>query len=118
MMTLDRLRELVRQIERGIAQPLALRGHVLPTPGRPTTTIEIFMTSDVAWAPASTATVANRSVDIVESGTTHPGEIAAGSLVRVELSATADDITRSGQFEFQNGPTTLAVTLTGETPRY
>ena len=91
----DRLRDLVLHLERGgQTQTLTLRGHVLPTPGRPTTTIEIFMTSDLAWSPASTATVASRSVDIVESGTTRPGEIAAGSLVRVELSAAGDDVTQ------------------------
>jgi Ca-activated chloride channel homolog len=110
---LERMHDLLGRLERGTStQPLMLRGRVLPTPGRSTTTIEIFMTSDVAWAPASRATVANRSVDIVESGTTRPGEIAAGSLVRVELATAGDEVVRSGQVEIQNGHTMLSVTLT------
>lgn len=113
MVVAERLGKLIRSLERETPsqQPLMLRGQVLPTPSRPTTTIEIFMTSDLDWAPGSEVTIANGSVDVVESGTTRRGEISAGSVVRVELHAAPDLVARSGHVEIQNGNTTLAVTL-------
>jgi Ca-activated chloride channel family protein len=110
----DRLQALIERLERAPRREmLVLRGQVIPTPERPTTTIEIFMESDMDWQPAPKAVLSSGTVDVVERGTTRAGEISAGSLVRVEISAANDQIARSGGVEIQNGPVRLAVALTG-----
>ena len=103
----------VRRLERGISTlSLILRGRALSTPGRPTTTIEIFVTLDLAWSPASMATIASRSVGHCRERHDAPWRYSRGILVRVELAAVGDEVVRSGQVQIQNGRTMLAVTLT------
>ena len=90
----ERLRAEVSRFERPAGPVVALRGRVFPTPGRPTATIEIVVTSGLNWRPEGTATLSVGTVDVVELGTTRPGPVVAGSLARLELAAapvTSDD---------------------------
>jgi hypothetical protein len=96
---------------RRVTERVALHGRVFPTPGRPTATLEIQVVSAFEWRPASTATVAERTVAIVEKGTTRPGLLVAGSLVRVELSADPKDIARAGEVEMRSGDDLLVIAL-------
>jgi Ca-activated chloride channel family protein len=91
--------------------PLALKGRVVSIPGRPTTTIEATVESALDWRPAATATAGGRTVSIVPTGTTRPGPIAAGSLLRVELSAAADEIRSADRIEIACGDKAVIVTL-------
>jgi hypothetical protein len=111
----DRLRESIERLQP--RPPLMLHGQILPTPDRPTTTIEIFMERDFEWAPAPTATLAGAPVGVVETGTTRSGKIPARSSMRVELATPRDQVARSGQVEIQNGVLALTVTLTGDLAR-
>jgi hypothetical protein len=50
-------------------------------------------------------------VTVVEQGTTRPSLIAAGSLVRLELSATSTDVARSNEIEIPSGDAVLVIEL-------
>lgn len=101
--------ELLARLSAGTV--VALRGRVLPTPGRPTATIEIVVTSGLIWRPEKTATLSDRTVDVVELGTTRPGRIVPGSLARLELAAAPDDVRRSGVIQIETGDDVLVVLL-------
>jgi hypothetical protein len=88
-----------------------VRGRIVQTPGRPTVTIEFVAASGLDWRPAKTATVAGRSVAVVETGTTRPGPIATASLVRVEVVAGLDDVRRASSLEIECGDTVLMIAL-------
>lgn len=111
MVAIDRLRELIDFHERQTKPPLLLRGRMLPTPARPTTTIEIFATQPLNWHPATSASIANGTVDVVAYGTTRPGEVGAGSLVRLELSVAPGDVAGASRLEIESGDRALTVTL-------
>jgi hypothetical protein len=104
------LQEMVDHARQATTQTVALRGHLFPTPGRPTATIEILVTSGLDWRPARTATVAGRTIDVAEQGTTRPGPVVAGSLLRVELSATPE-VARSSRVEIGSGDRVLIIAL-------
>jgi Ca-activated chloride channel family protein len=121
---IDRLRErieaavahLAAQVER--PQPtderrVPLLGRILPTPGRPTVTVEISATAGFYWRPAEAVTVAGQNVTVVELGTSRPGPIAVGSLVRLELSATLAQIGRPTNLEIPSDEAVLVVALDG-----
>jgi hypothetical protein len=107
----ERTHDLLRRLERGRPHPLALPGHILSTPDRPTTTIEIVIDQDVYWQPPDKAILPSGAVAVVERGTTRGGAVSAGSIVRVEIMAPADHVARSGRVEIQNGDVRLVVTL-------
>jgi Ca-activated chloride channel family protein len=92
-------------------QPVVLRGRIVATPGRQTTTIEIHATSRFLWRPAGTVILGGQRVTVVEQGTTRPSLIAAGSLVRLELSATSTDVARSNEIEIPSGDAVLVIEL-------
>ena len=48
---------------------------------------------------------------IVEHGTTRPGPIVAGSLIRVEVADTPDNVERAGTIELECGDSVLVVAL-------
>jgi hypothetical protein len=73
--------------------------------------LEVAVTGLLEWRPPAAATVAGRTVTVVQTGTTRPGPIAAGSLLRVELDAAADDIRRADGIEIRCGDRVLIVTL-------
>lgn len=106
---IERVKEMI--VVCGWPPPVPLRGRVFPTPGKPTVTVEILVTSGLHWRPAPTATVGRRTVSLVKHGTTQPGPIVAGSLVRVELTAVLDDIARAGKVEIGCGDSVLVVAL-------
>jgi hypothetical protein len=108
---IEHLRHAVEDAIRRVTEQVALHGRVFPTPGRPTATLEIQVVSAFEWRPASTATVAERIVAIVEKGTTRPGLLVAGSLVHVELSADPKDIARAGEVEMRSGDDLLVIAL-------
>jgi hypothetical protein len=109
---LERLREMIIDYEWPAAiQDVPLHGRVLPTPGRPTATVEILVTSGLDWQPAATATIVNRRFDIVEHGTTRPGPIVAGSLIRMEVAVAPDNVQRAGTIELECGDSVLVVAL-------
>jgi hypothetical protein len=68
-------------------------------------------TSGLNWSPATTATVADRTVSIVEQGTTRSGPVVAGSLLRLELAAALDDVAGAGSVAIQCGDSMLVVAL-------
>jgi Ca-activated chloride channel family protein len=88
-----------------------LPGRVLAAPGRSTAIVEIRMPSELEWRPETTATVDGRSVTVVDTGTTRPGWVSAGSLVRLELAATADEIRRAKTIEIGCGGRVLIVAV-------
>ena len=92
-------------------ETLPSRGRVFPTPGRPTATVEVLVTSGLDWRPARTAMLADRTVDIVEQGTTRPGPVVAGSLLRVELSAAPEAVARSRSVQIGSGDSVLIIAL-------
>jgi len=49
---------------------------------------------------------------VVEQGTTRSGPIAAGSLVRLELSTTLSEVVRPRVLEIPSGDTVLVIMLT------
>lgn len=87
------------------------RGRILPTPGRPTTTIEVIVESACDWQPPSTVQVGRRMVIVLDDGTTRPGPIAAGTLVRVELAAFPEAIEGERHVEIECGDRVLLVTM-------
>jgi len=106
---IERLRASLTDFHR--QAPIQWRGHVLPTPGRPTVTIEFLTASGLVWLPAKTAMIAGRTVDVVEEGTTRPGPVVTGSLVRVTLSTHAEDVAQSTAVEIRSGDNVLIVAI-------
>jgi Ca-activated chloride channel family protein len=108
----ERLREMIDEFEREpVPEPVPLRGRVLPTPGRPTATVEMIGTSGLDWQPAPTAAIVGRTVKIVEHGTTRPGPIVAGSLIRVELDIAPELVVRASTIELECGADVLVITI-------
>ena len=92
----ERFREMIIECKwPAPTETLPSRGRVFPTPGRPTATVEVLVTSGLDWRLARTAMLADRTVDIVEQGTTRPGPVVAGSRLRVELSVAPEAVARS-----------------------
>ena len=91
--------------------PIELRGRIVPTPGRPATTIEFIVTSALEWQPATEATVGTRKVQVVKQKTTKPGEVAPGSLVRVTLVLPAEEIAKAGFVGIECGTNVLVITI-------
>ena len=106
-----RLVEKVEQQQPSEDQRVSLRGRILPSPGRSTVTIEICATAGFHWRPTGTVMVGGQHVTVVEQGTTRPGPIVVGSLVRLELSATSAQISRSNELEIPSEDTVLVVAL-------
>ena len=107
-----RLRRLIDRRERH--HPLRrvpARGRAFATPGRPTATIEIVVTSGLEWRPAATVSVGGRTISVVERGTTRSGPVVAGSVVRVELAAPLEDLARSTSIEIACGDCELVIAL-------
>jgi hypothetical protein len=50
-------------------------------------------------------------VDVVAYGTTRPGEVGAGSLVRLELAVAPDDVAGASRLEIETANRALTVTL-------
>jgi len=92
-------------------QRVSVRGRLFPTPGRPTTTLEIAVTSALDWRVPSNARYAGRTVDVVGDGTTRPGRIMPGSIVRIELAAAPEHVAQAQEVEMITGKVTLLVAL-------
>ncbi len=108
----ERFREMIIECKwPAPTETLPSRGRVFPTPGRPTATVEVLVTSGLDWRPARTAMLADRTVDIVEQGTTRPGPVVAGSLLRVELSAAPEAVARSRSVQIGSGDSVLIIAL-------
>jgi Ca-activated chloride channel family protein len=90
---------------------VSLRGRVLPAPGRPTVIVEIFATAGFDWRPAGTVTIVDRQVTVVEQGTTRPGPIVVGSVVRLELSPASPHIAPPNTIRIESGDAVLEVAL-------
>lgn len=103
------LREKMPSLRRQVG--LRGRGRILVTPGRPTTTLEVIVESGCDWQAPKTIRIGDRSVEVLESGTTKPGPIKGGTLVRVELAVAPDEIRGQGPVEIQCGARILLVTL-------
>jgi hypothetical protein len=109
---IERLREMIDELEREpVPEQVPVRGRVLRTPGRPTATVEMIVTSGSDWQPAATAAIVGRAVKIVEHGTTRPGPIVAGSLIRVELDIAPELVVPASTIEFECGADVLVVTI-------
>jgi hypothetical protein len=119
----NRLRDRIEAADAHLAQmehepPTAerrvfLRGRVLPTPGRLTVTVEISATIGFNWRPAGAVMLGGQHVTVIEQGTTRPGPIMVGSLVRLELSATPAQIARANYLEISSHDAVLVVALEG-----
>jgi hypothetical protein len=87
-----------------------LQGRVFATPGRPSVTIEMTATEGFDWQPPGVVPLCGHH-EVVEQGTTRPGPVTAGSLVRLELSATSSDFVHSKRVEIPSGDTLLVIAL-------
>jgi hypothetical protein len=65
----------------------------------------------VNWQPGATVQIRGRKIDILEGGTTRPGAIGAGMLLRVELATTPEKIQGHEVIEIECGGRVLLVTL-------
>jgi Ca-activated chloride channel family protein len=108
---IDFLASLLHRRKKIEGLSIALAGRILKTPGRPTTTIECQLTSDLEWRPTSTAVLAGRMVGIVERGTTRPGTIPAGSLLRIEVAASPEEVASAAMVELGSGDCLIAISL-------
>lgn len=79
--------------------PFRLRGRVVQVQGRSTSTIEVVATHAFDWRPTGIATLGHRTVNLVEQGTTRPGTVAPGTLVRVELDVATGDLEAVGHVD-------------------
>jgi hypothetical protein len=88
-----------------------LRGRLLPTPGRSTVTVEIYATTGFHWRPAGKVTIGGQEVTVIEQGTTRPGPVAIGSLVRLEISGPSTKTGRPNNLEIPSDDAILVVAL-------
>ena len=79
--------------------PASLRGRVVRAPGRSTLMIEIVAAHAFDWRPSGQGDVGGRSVPLVEQGTTRPGTIMPGTMVRAELAIAFDHLIAAGRVE-------------------
>ena len=55
--------------------------------------------------------MAGRPIKIVEQGTTRPGAIVTGSLIRVELDIAQDLVGQASTIELECGPDVLVIAI-------
>jgi hypothetical protein len=71
----------------------------------------MIVTSEFDWQPSRVATIAGRPINIVEQGTTRPGPIGAGTLIRVELDIAPDLVVQASTIELECGLDVLVVAV-------
>ena len=111
----ERLRPLIEQLRQRIRADAdaadwaaeTLQGRILPLAGRHTSTVEFLAASRLDWQPRGPAWVGDRSITIVEGGTTRGGPVNAGSVVRLELEVAPAVIENAGRLEIASGDRVL-----------
>jgi hypothetical protein len=88
-----------------------LQGRVFSRPGQRTATIQAAVTCELEWRPAQTATLGRSRIAVVDAGTTRPVPVVPGSMVRVEVAASPDEVVRAGVISIDCGEHRLIIAL-------